>query len=177
MKRTRQIDTPKIKQDRKLDCGIAALRMVSRYFGKDISAKEIIKKVGGIKKFGVRAIELADFAKNIGFKVECYSFNKKLARGKAKIKPPEKADILKFLNKKIPVIIAVRSWILYNKRPSKMGHFIVITDHKDGKFSYNDPKDGKKHQINEEKLMFAWHAHIEDSSAYLLAIKAKKRKK
>ncbi|MBI2064304.1 MAG: C39 family peptidase, partial [Candidatus Yanofskybacteria bacterium] len=145
--------------------------------GKDVREKQIIKGIGGIKKYGVRTIRLAEFAGKSGFKTECLSYNRKLASGEAKIKQPSKKDILKFLKKGIPVIIAVRSFLLYGEKQSEMGHFIVVTGHKSGVFSYNDPHDGKRHKIAEEGLLFAWFNNVIDSSAYLLAVWPVKNKK
>jgi len=166
----KRIPVPLLKQN-KMTCGPTALRMVISYFGKQVSEEEILQKIGGIKKFGVRTIKLADFAKSLGFKTYCYSYNKKLSKGKAEIKKPSKFDILKFLKKKIPVILSVRSFILFNKKPSNNGHFIIITKYEKGEFYYNDPNDGKKHKIKEADLLFAWYNHILDSSGYLLALR------
>ena len=146
-----KINVPLLKQQRKLDCGPTALRMVIRYFGKRIPSREIIKESGGIKKYGVKTTKLADFAGSLGFKIHCYSFNKKLAKGKAEIKKPSKSLITKFLHKKLPVIIAVRSYLLYCEKPSDEGHFIVVTGYENGRFWYNDPKDGKRYKINDKK--------------------------
>ncbi len=168
-----KLSVPLLKQG-KLECGPTALRMVLHYFRKNVSSDEIIKGVSGIKKYGVRTIKLADFARNLGFKVYCYSYNQKLSRGRAEIKKPAKSDILKFLKEKIPVILAVRSFLLFNKKPSSRGHFIVITKYEKGWFWYNDPKDGKQHQIKEKDLVLAWFNNILNSSAYLLAIQPKK---
>jgi len=160
---------PLFKQ-KKNTCGTTALRMVFAYFGKNISENEIIKNVGGIKSYGVRTIKLAKYAKSLGFKNECLSYNKKLANGQTKIKKPNTTDILKFLKKNIPVIISVRSYLLFNTNPKKTGHFIVLTEYKNGFFYYNDPKDGKNHKIDIEELKFTWFNNVLDSSAYLLAI-------
>lgn len=167
-----RLSVPLMKQG-KLECGPTALRMVLHYFGKEVSSKEIIKEIGGIKKYGVRTIKLADFAQKLGFKVYCYSYNNKLSKGKAEIKKPAKSGIIKFLKKKLPVIIAVRQFLLFNEEPSDMGHFIVITEYENGKFWYNDPEDGKLHQIKEDDLIFAWYNNILDSSAYLLVLQPK----
>ncbi|MEW6295138.1 MAG: cysteine peptidase family C39 domain-containing protein [Candidatus Diapherotrites archaeon] len=136
----RKLSVPLLKQD-KLTCGVTALRMVLQYFGKDVSSSEIIRKIGGIKSYGIRTIKLADFARSLGFRVECYSYNKKLAKGKAEIRKPAKFDIIKFLKK-----------------------------HEKGRFWYNDPKDGKHHKIKEDDLMFAWFNNVLGSSAYLLVL-------
>ncbi|MFH1452212.1 MAG: C39 family peptidase [archaeon] len=158
-----------IEQD-KLECGPTALAMVLRYFKKKISPGEITKEIGGIKKYGASTINLADFARRRGFKVYCYSYNKKLSKGKAEIKKPKKLDIIKFLDMKLPMIIAVRSFLLYDEKPSSEGHFVVITKYEKGKFYYNDPFDGKEHKIKENDLMFVWFNNVLDSSAYLLVL-------
>jgi hypothetical protein len=125
---------------------------------------------------GVRTVKLANFARGEGFKVECLSFNKKLAKGLAEIRVPSKKDILKYINNKVPVILAVNSSVLYGGRTNTPGHFIVLTGFKDGIFQYNDPSDGESHEIDEEHLMFAWHNNVLDSSAYFLALWPEEKK-
>lgn len=160
---------PLFKQ-KKNTCGPTALRMILKYFGNDISESRVIKSIGGINKYGTRTTKLAEFAKKSGFRLECLSYNRKLAKSGARIKKPSKADILKFLRRNIPVIVAVRSFLIYGGKSSEEGHFIVVTGYKNGIFWYNDPHDGKRHQIAEEDLLFAWFNNVLDSSAYLLAI-------
>lgn len=161
---------PLYKQPDKLSCGPTALRMVLAYFGEQITEKVIIKKIGGLESRGVRTTKLAYFVRKLGYQTECYSFNEKMAKGKAVIKKPQKKDIIKFLKKDIPVILAVRSMLLPNRKSSEYGHFIVVTKYQNGVFSYNDPRDSKRHTIKEEDLLFAWHNNILDSSAYFLAL-------
>jgi len=163
---------PLYKQINSRSCGPAALRMVLAYYKTKIPEKEIIKHTGGLKKYGLRTIHLADFAEKIGFKIECLSINKKLAKGKAKIRKPAIKDIIKHLKKQTPVIIAVSSNLLFNRKSTTPGHFIVITRYNKGFFWYNDPKDGKQHKIKDKNLLSCWYNNNAlDSSAYLLAIK------
>lgn len=168
----RKLSVPLLKQGN-LNCGPTVLRMVLCYFGKNVSQHEIIKKVGGTKKYGIKTVKLAEFARNLGFETDCYSYNKKLAQSKIKIRKPKKSDIINFLKKGLPVIIAVRTFLLYKEKPSKTGHFIVLIKYEKGKFWYNDPNDGKEHKVNEETLMCALLNNALDSSAYLLVIKPK----
>lgn len=166
----KKIPVPLIKQ-MKQACGPTALAMVLRYFGNKISLDEIIKNVGGIKKsYGVRAIKLAGYAKKLGYKAHCYSYNEKLAKGVAEIKKPSKRLILSFLNKGFPVIIAVRTFLLRDSEFSNTGHFIVITKYQKGVFWYNDPGSATERKIKENDLMFAWYNNILDSSAYMLVV-------
>lgn len=161
-------------RQKKNTCGLTALKMVLAYFGDDIAENELIKLTGKIKRYGIRTIQLSEAAKKLGFKTECLSYNKILAEDKAKIKTPDTNDVLKYLERKVPVILAVRSSLLYGEKLTEEGHFIVIREYRDGIFYYNDPTDGRIHKVGEEALRFAWFNNILDSSAYFLAVWPKK---
>ena len=169
----KNLPVPIVKQ-KKMACGPTALHMVLLYYKHGIPLKEIIKSVGGIKSYGVKLIRLAKFARKLGYKVTCYSYNNKTAKDQAVIKKPSKADIIRFLKRKIPVIFCVKAFILDNKiEPSRGGHFIIITGYKNKVFSYNDSRNARSHKVKEEDLMFAWFNNIIHSSGYLLAIEPK----
>lgn len=168
----RKIPVPLLKQT-KSACSPTALAMVLKYFKNELPLKEIIKNVGGIKNYGVRAVSLVEYAEKLGFKVYCYSYNEKMSKGKAEIRKPDKKFILKFLKKRLPVIIAVRTFLLRNLEFDKKGHFIVITKYQNGRFWYNDPSYAKELTIKENDLMFAWYNNILDSSAYMLVLEPK----
>lgn len=165
----KKLPVPLLKQTRQA-CGPTALAMVLKYFKKEIPLRKIVRAVGGVKGFGVRTTTLAKYARRLGFKVYCYSFNKKLSGNEATIIPPHPDLIPKFLNRHIPVIITVRESLLYHTKPNRSGHFIVITSFQKGEFRYNDPTTGKSATIKTNDLLFAWYNNVLDSSAYLLAI-------
>ncbi len=169
------INVPKFKQ-RKNTCGTTSLRMVLSFWGRDIPEKEIIREVGGLKSYGVKTTKLADFAGKLGFNISCFSYNRKLADGGAKLKLPDTKDIITFLKRGVPVIVNIRYSLLHRLPLTKAGHFIVITGYRGEKdaFRYNDPEDGKSHTIGAEHLRFAWFNNVPDSSAYFLAIWPKK---
>ncbi len=127
------LSVPLIKQN-PLECGPAALAMVLRYFNKNITPEVIANTTGIIKNFGVKTIALAEFAKEEGFETICYSYNKRISKGLAKIRKPSTKDIIRFLKQKLPVIISVGLFLLYDEKPSEMGHFIVITCYQKGVF-------------------------------------------
>ena len=79
------MNVPLFKQKRNT-CGLTALRMILKYWGKEVGEQEIARGTGGIKKYGVRTIKLAEFARKSGFKTECLSYNKKLANKESRIK-------------------------------------------------------------------------------------------
>lgn len=170
----KMISVPLLKQG-KSNCGPVALRMVLQFFENDVSLKEIVKGVGGVKRYGVRMIKLCEYAQKLGFRTTCYSYNKKMSQGKAEIRKPSASDVKAFLKRRLPVIIVVRAYLLFDEEPSDEGHYIVITGHERGAFYYNDPIDGKRHKIKEDMLLFAWLNNVLDSSAYLLVLQPRKR--
>jgi len=70
-----KLNVPLIKQKYKVSCGSAAMSMVYKYFGKDISEEKIIKEIGRLTKWGSFVTDHALIAKNLGFKVTCHSYN------------------------------------------------------------------------------------------------------
>lgn len=66
------------KQRNKVGCGPTCLRIIFGYFGKKYSEEEIIKELGGTKKFGTYTTDLAVYAFRQGFKVSCFTNNLKL---------------------------------------------------------------------------------------------------
>jgi len=166
----KQLKLPLLKQRGKRDCGIVALQMVLQYYKKEVSVQEIRKRIGGLKSYGVATTSLAVCARSFGLKADCYSFNAKMAQGHAIIKKPSKKDIISFLERGVPVILTVRSFLLFESDPSTQGHFIVMIGYDKGKFVYADPYDGNVYRINEDALLFAWCNNTLNSSAYLLAI-------
>ncbi len=168
----RKIPVPIIKQS-KQSCGPACLAMILKYHKDQRPLSEIIKNVGGVKNFGVRAIHMARYIRSLGYEVDCFSYDKKMAKGQADIIKPNKQLILKYLKKRIPVIIAVRTFLLWNTPYSKAGHYIVITKHDKGVYWYNDPHFAKEFKIKENDLMFAWFNNVLKSTGYMLAIKPK----
>ncbi len=76
-----------------------------------------------------------------------------------------------FLDKKLPVCIAVNAAVLFEKkRDLRIGHYIILTGYEKDKLYYNDPH-GKSKIISADKLIFALSNNVFDSSAYLLVIK------
>jgi ABC-type bacteriocin/lantibiotic exporter with double-glycine peptidase domain len=207
-----KLKIPLIKQKRKKTCALAAMAMVYKYFGKNISEEDILEKLGDLNRAGSFPTDHALMAQNLGFKVVCHSYaliyfdpnDAKLERKDLikkteslfkkekraynrqelksilrvlksaidfKMKMPRLDVIRKFLDKKLPVAVAVNSAVLFEKKLGlKFGHFIVLTGYEKDKFYYNDPYDGKAKSILADKLIFALSNNIFDSSAYLLVL-------
>ena len=164
-----RLRVPLIKQNR-LTCSITALRMVLSYFGKSVPEADIIRFVGGIKSYGVKTSDLAEYVKGLGFDVRCYTFNETHKGGLTVFRKPSKAEIIHFLDHGFPVILSVSPFILYGPKAPGVGHSIVIKGYAREFFYYNDPSDGKEHEIMQDDLLLAWFYNIRSMSSYLLAI-------
>lgn len=124
----------------------------------------------------MKCIRMCEYARRLGYRVHCFSFNEKKAKGLAEIAKPRKDLIIKYLKKGVPVIITVRMFLLWNWKYSKVGHYIVLTKYDKGYFWYNDPHFAKEFRIKEDDLIFAWHNNILDNSGYFIAIEPPKNK-
>ncbi len=93
-----------------------------------------------------------------------------------KLKFPEKEDIIKFLERGLPVIITVWAKTIYgNSDPlATGGHYLLVNGYDGKNFSVIDPYDGKKMAIEEDRLILAWANNALDSTDYLLAIEPAK---
>ncbi|MFQ5621156.1 MAG: C39 family peptidase [Candidatus Nanoarchaeia archaeon] len=43
---------PRIKQSRRMGCGVTALQMVFAYYNKSVGEQDIIRDIGGLKSYG-----------------------------------------------------------------------------------------------------------------------------
>ncbi len=207
-----KIDIPIMKQIYKRGCGVGAMAMVYKYFGKNVSQADIVKEIGDLNR-GSFTTDHALMALKLGFKVICHSYNleyfepgfAKISRAnfirkttvlirkekraynrrelksilevlkskiEFKIAMPSLDVIRRFLDKKLPVAIAVNSTVLFEEkfRNLTIGHFIILTGYEKDKFYYNDPRLEKKKVISADKLIFALSNNVFDSSAYMLVI-------
>jgi len=100
--------------------------------------------------------------------------------------------IKKYLNKRLPVIVGVKSksfyegnpfWenSIYNRKwPEDTNHVIVVTGYKNGKYIYNDSspflkgEEGKDMKVSEERLKKAWKDATYVKNAIFVLEKIKK---
>ncbi len=89
-----------------------------------------------------------------------------------RVKMPSLAEYRKFIDRKLPVMVAVNSKIYRESDSSNnwSGHYIALTGYSSHHFYFNDPIDGKEHKISDEKLWFALSNNILGSSAYMVVI-------
>jgi hypothetical protein len=94
-----------------------------------------------------------------------------------RVKIPNVGDIMNFLDKDVPVLLKVNTASFYKKNISwGLAHAIVATGYKDDIIYYNDPSDGKAHEVDERSLFYSLNIQSWNVPAYLLAITPGKKK-
>jgi len=69
-----KLQVPHYKQEKRLSCGLAVLRMALGFFGDNVSEKEILKNLT-LHNFGSFTTDLGTAALKMGYKVVIYTFH------------------------------------------------------------------------------------------------------
>jgi len=145
----------------KVICYSYALIYFEPGFAK-LSHEEFIKKVKSLIRKEKRAYQKRELKSILRVLKSDIDFQMRI---------PSLNVIRKFLDKKLPVLVAVNSATLKEKkRDLRFGHFIILTGYTKDKFYYNDPH-GKRASISADKLIFALSNNVFESSGYLIVIK------
>lgn len=159
-----------LKQERKQSCGVAALRMIMLAHGKDVSEKELIKKLGGLKSYGTTIVALAKLTSEYGFKSFCLTCNRRYAKGAIEYAEPSREILKSAISRYCAVVVPLRAAIFYDEpKQKRRGHMILITKCEGNKVFYVDPYDGREHDIDEDRFLFAWYNMAAENSAYMLS--------
>ena len=126
-------------------CGPASLKIVLKYYGAEVTEKELAKLAGHSSYLGVDDEGLARAAKHFGFKVKI--------KNNSNFK-----DIEKWLDQKVPVIV---NWFTrgrkdYSDSDIADGHYSVVAG-LDDKFIYlQDPEIGKIRKLERDDFRKVW---------------------
>ncbi|MFH0836749.1 MAG: C39 family peptidase [Candidatus Aenigmatarchaeota archaeon] len=127
-----------------------------------LSKKELVKKI--TKRI---ILEKLSFSKTRLMAMQDYI----LYGGSYSFTMPSKDILLKYLKKKIPVIIRLCSTLLYNNsridwnsckfndiKGYPFGHYVVVSGYENGHFIITDPSAirGGTYKVDENKLLFSW---------------------
>lgn len=116
-------------------CGPASLKIVLRFFGKNISEAKLAKLSGATKEKGASAAGLIKAARKLGFRV--YSKQNSSLN-----------EVVKFLKLNLPVII---HWF-----PEDDGHYSVICGIEKNKIFIADPQFGKIRAVSKQEFLKHW---------------------
>jgi len=139
------IDFPEERQAFNYDCGAKCIQLVLMYYGFDMPEIEIIK-IAKTDKSGTSFLGLKKVAKKFKLKVK----SKKMSLD----------DLKKYIDKKIPVIIAIQAW---PKRPChlnkswKHGHYVIPLGYDEKRFYFEDPAAVLRTYLTFNELNERWH--------------------
>lgn len=138
---------PNFRQTFDYDCGATAIQAVLAYYGINFRKDKIIKlaytkPIRGTSMKGIRRV-----AEKYGFKLLEKSMTIK--------------EVKKFIDKKIPVILALQAWNGKKrtnwKKTWKEGHYVVAIGYDVKKIYFEDPADIRKTHLNYSELEDRWH--------------------
>lgn len=140
------IDFPEYRQTFSYDCGAKCFQAVLAYYGYDVSEKEIIKIAKTKSKSGTHISGLKKVARK---------FKLKYKAGKITL------EILKkYIDKKIPVIIAIQAWSKKDcdlKKTWNHGHYVIPIGYDKKRFYFEDPSAIIRTYLTFKELEEKWH--------------------
>ena len=139
------LDFPKLRQVYDYDCGANALQGVLDYYGIDVNEGIIMKKAGTNHK----GTEIS------GLKKAAEYFKLKYREGEMTFD-----DLKKYIDKKIPVIIAIQAWPKEKvnwKTEWSTGHYVVVVGYSKNRIYFEDPYSERRTFLYYSELEERWH--------------------
>ena len=150
------IQFPQFRQTFNWDCGAKVLQEMLVYYGLDIREKKIIKKSGMTKK-GMRISEMKRCARIFDLK--------------AKSKKMTIQEIIKHIDKGIPVIILLQAWARKKNvewgKGWRYGHYVVAIGYDKSKIYFEDPAISGRAYLTHEELKERWHDKFPDGKKFI----------
>jgi len=150
------IQVPYFKQKKSYTCGPASLKMVLKFFGKNLNEDTIARKLKTSKQ-GTSHREIIDFARQNGF--YCYVHENSTIH-----------ELRHFINLGLPVIVN------YIEPKDNEGHYAVVVGFKKNGLILNDPWNGANFILKEKDFKDRWHDRHKNyrCSGWLLVISKKR---
>lgn len=140
------LEFPLLRQAYNYDCGATAVQSVLDYYGVDAKEQSVME-IANTKRSGTNISGLKKALRYFGLKYE---------EGKMNI-----ADLKKYINKKIPVIITLQAWTDKKdvdwKNDWKDGHYVVAIGYGKNKIYFEDPSCERITFLNFKQLEERWH--------------------
>jgi predicted double-glycine peptidase len=150
------LETPDIRQAFNFDCGANATQLVLVYYGKDVTAGELMEDLKTTEE-GTNVVEMVRVLKEHGLDVRAGEMT---------------LDSLKeALDNKWPVIIPLQAW---NDNPTTIdwktewedGHYVTAVGYEDDRIYFEDPAIFENVYLTEAELLDRWHDKDVDGKIY-----------
>lgn len=137
-----KLDIPFYYQTEPFYCGIACLRMIVEYFGKEFREDELLKYCA-MTELGTNCVSINFAAKRLGLNSEIrVSFTEQ--------------EVISTLNEGNPVIALIDPNLIYKRKNLDFKHFVVIIGYTPESFIIHDPEVGKNKLIKKEIFLKSW---------------------
>lgn len=137
---------PDVLQYDDFDCGISCMQGICAYYGEDINEVKLIRKIRPSRQNGTCISDITDFFLRKGYKVKAGSMTI--------------SDLIKYLNKKIPVILLLQAW--GNKDTNyettqAFGHYVIAIGYDSKRILFEDPAIFGTGYLTYNSLKKRWH--------------------
>ena len=138
---------PEFRQTYEYDCGANAMQSILAYYGFDVAECEIMKLARTKAKTGTPIAGLKKVAKKYNLKYD----GKKMTV----------ADLKKYLDRKIPVILLLQAWTKKEKidwpKWWSENHYVVVIGYDKKKIYFEDPASTLRVSLTSAELEERWH--------------------
>ncbi|MFA6161522.1 MAG: cysteine peptidase family C39 domain-containing protein [Patescibacteria group bacterium] len=142
----KSITLPQLRQTYGYDCGAKAIQTVLVYYGIELREDHILKTAGTTKN-GTQIKGIIKVAEKNGLKTD----SREMSIG----------DIKDYIDKKIPVILALQAWTAKKKVDWKKdwidGHYVVAIGYTKDKILFEDPSSFERTYLKYNELEKRWH--------------------
>ena len=138
---------PDVLQYSDFDCGDMCVQAVMAYYGFDLNEIRLLKKLKTRTTTGTETEHITEFFKREKFKVDARSM--------------DIADLIRFIDKKIPVIVLAQAWKTTDVKygiTNAFGHYMIAIGYDDKNIYLEDPAIFGKGYIPIKEFEKRWHA-------------------
>lgn len=148
----KQLIFPELRQTYGYDCGAKALQSVLVYYGIELSEEVVMKSAKTTKRSGTKIKDMLHVLTENGLKYDS--------------KEMSIADLKKYIDRKIPVMILLQAWhktdMDYTNK-YRIGHWVVAIGYDGEKFLFEDPNAFYRTFLTEKELIGRWRS-VEDGN-------------
>jgi hypothetical protein len=149
------LDLPKTRQGENWTCGANVVQKICAYYGEDYREMDLAKILGSTPDSGTYLKPMIDFFTKAKFKID--------VRERMTI-----ADLKKYIDKDIPVILMIQAWVKEKKEYADWsnGHFTVCIGYTKDELLFADPSLYDIGYIPMKDLYERWHDFDEGGKKY-----------
>lgn len=141
------LDFPELRQTYEYDCGAKAVQAVLAYYGIELREELLLRSAKTTEREGTTINGILHTVKihELMYRSESMTIQ----------------DVLRFIDKKIPVLLLLQAWSGKNKdyrKDYRDGHWVVAIGYSSSRILFEDPYAFERAFLTYRELMDRWHA-------------------